>query len=579
MNLGAYVTGRSGWPVGNIGGTAGVYHIPAIYAESCGILTNTVPTAAYRGAGRPEATYTIERIIDIAARELGISPYELRRRNLIPPEAMPYKTALTFTYDCGEFEGNMEKAAEIAELDSFAARRADAESRGKLRGIGLCNCIEVAGGPFLRPAKDQASLRLAEDGTLVLRSGSMSVGQGLETAFCQLVSDRFGIPMDQVLYEAGDTDMLSGGKGNGGSGALCIGGGAVDLVVDKVIDKARQVAAELLEAAEIDVTFDAGRFTIAGTDRSVSLAEVARAATIDGNELVESGEFAATAVTFPNGTHICEVEIDPDTGVTEVVRYSAVEELGHVLNPMLVAGQTHGGVAQGVGQAMGEQIVHDPHSGQMLTASFMDYQMPRADDLPDIHMATREVPTKVNPLGAKGVGEAGTVGAMAAAMNAVNDALAPLGIRHFDMPAITLSCLGGHRRGAHMTEPLFHMIAGAPTPVAPFSHAVEADGWVFLTGQMPTLPDDDSAPLPDGIEAQTRRVMDNLIIVLRGLGLGLQHVVSVRAYLTRFEQDYAPMNAVYRSYFPPDRLPARTCVGVTGLARGALVEIDLVARR
>ncbi len=435
VNLGSYVTGRSGWPVGNIGGTAGVYDIPAIYAESCGILTNTVPTAAYRGAGRPEATYTIERIIDIAARELGISPYELRRRNLISPEAMPYKTALTFTYDCGEFEGNMQKASELAELDSFGARRAEAEARGKLRGIGLCNCIEVAGGPFLRPAKDQAALRLAADGTLVLRSGSMSVGQGLETAFTQLVADRFGVAQDNVRYEAGDTDMLPGGKGNGGSGALCIGGNAVDLVVNKVIDKAKQVAAELLEAADVDVVFEAGRFTIAGTDRSVTLAEVARAAVIDGNELVESGEFTPTAVTFPNGTHICEVEIDPDTGVTEVVRYSAVEELGRVLNPMLVAGQVHGGVVQGVGQAMAEQIIHDPHSGQMLTASFMDYIMPRADDLPEIAMATREVPTKVNPLGAKGVGEAGTVGAMAAAMNAVNDALAPLGIRHFDMPA------------------------------------------------------------------------------------------------------------------------------------------------
>jgi carbon-monoxide dehydrogenase large subunit len=434
-NLGAYVTGRSGWIVGNIGGTAGVYHIPTMYAESCGIMTNTVPTAAYRGAGRPEATYTIERIIDIAARELGMTPYELRRINLIPPDAMPYKTALTFTYDCGEFEGNMQKASEMAALGGFEARRAEAKSRGKLRGIGLCNCIEVAGGPFLRPAKDQAALRLAEDGTLVLRSGSMSVGQGLETAFCQLVADRFGVPLDQVRYEAGDTDLLSGGKGNGGSGALCIGGSAVNLVVDKVIEKAKQVAAELLEAAVVDVTFDAGRFTIAGTDRSVSLAEVAHAASLDGNELVESGEFTPTAVTFPNGTHICEVEIDPDTGVTDVVRYSAVEELGYVLNPMLVAGQTHGGVAQGVGQAMAEQIVHDPHSGQMLTASFMDYQMPRAADLPDIVMATREVPTKVNPLGAKGVGEAGTVGAMAAAMNAVNDALAPLGIRHFDMPA------------------------------------------------------------------------------------------------------------------------------------------------
>jgi aerobic carbon-monoxide dehydrogenase large subunit len=434
-NLGAYVTGRSGWPVGNIGGTAGVYHIPTIHAQAFGILTNTVPTAAYRGAGRPEATYTIERIIDIAARELGISPYELRRINLIPPEAMPYKTALTFTYDCGEFEGNMQKAAEMAELDGFAARRADAEARGRLRGIGLCNCIEVAGGPFLRPAKDQATLRLADDGTLTLRSGSMSVGQGLETAFCQLVAERFGVPLDNVRYEAGDTDLLSGGKGNGGSGALCIGGSAVSLAVDKVIEKAKQVAAELLEAAVVDVAFEAGRFTIAGTDRSVSLAEVAHVASVDGNDLVESGEFQATMVTFPNGTHICEVEIDPDTGMTEVVRYSAVEELGYVLNPMLVAGQTHGGVAQGVGQAMAEQIVHDPNSGQMLTASFMDYQMPRADDLPDISMTTREVPTKANPLGAKGVGEAGTVGAMAAAMNAVNDALAPLGIRHFDMPA------------------------------------------------------------------------------------------------------------------------------------------------
>jgi aerobic carbon-monoxide dehydrogenase large subunit len=442
VNLGAYVSGRSGWPVGNIGGTAGVYHIPAMYAESCGIITNTVPTAAYRGAGRPEATYTIERIIDIAARELGVTPYELRRRNLIAPNAMPYKTQLTFTYDCGEFEGNMLKAAEMSELDSFPARRADAESRGKLRGIGLCNCIEVAGGPFLRPAKDQSTLRLAEDGTLILRTGSMSVGQGLETAFCQIVAERFGVPLDHVRYEQGDTDLLSGGKGNGGSGALCIGGSAVTVAVDKVIETAKRLAAELLEAAEVDVTFDAGRFTIAGTDRSVDLAAVARAAhdpahIAPGEEggLVESGEFSPTAVTFPNGTHICEVEIDPDTGMTEVVRYSAVEELGYVLNPMLVAGQTHGGVAQGVGQAMGEQIVHDPQSGQMLTASFMDYQMPRADDLPDIRMATREVPTKVNPLGAKGVGEAGTVGAMAAAMNAVNDALAPLGIRHFDMPA------------------------------------------------------------------------------------------------------------------------------------------------
>jgi carbon-monoxide dehydrogenase large subunit len=442
VNLGAYTSGRSGWPVGNIGGTAGVYVIPTMYAESCGIMTNTVPTAAYRGAGRPEATYTIERVIDVAARELGIDPYELRRRNLIPPEAMPYKTALTFTYDCGEFEGNMQTAADLAGLGDFAARREAAKQQGKLRGIGLCNCIEVAGGPFLRPAKDMSTLKLAEDGTLILKSGSVSVGQGLETAFSQIVAERFGVPLSQVRYEQGDTDDLPYGKGNGGSGALCIGGSAVMLAVDAVIEKAKRIAAELLEAAVVDVTFDAGRFSIAGTDRAVDLAAVARAAydpahIPPGEEggLVESGEFTPTAVTFPNGTHICEVEIDIDTGVTEVVGYSAVEELGRVLNPLLVAGQIHGGVAQGVGQAMGEQVLWDAESGQMLTATFMDYQMPRAWDFPNFRMATREVPTKVNPLGAKGVGEAGTVGALAAVMNAVNDALAPLGIRHFDMPA------------------------------------------------------------------------------------------------------------------------------------------------
>ena len=441
-NLGAYCSGRSGWPVGNVGGVAGTYLIPAISAEVCGVMTHTGPTAAYRGAGRPEATYAIERLIDVAARERGISPYELRRINLIPPEAMPYKTALTFLYDCGEFEGNMIKAAELAELDTFETRRDTAKANGKLRGIGLTNCIEVAGGPFLRPAKDLSTLRFAEDGQLILRTGSMSVGQGLETTMTQIVADRFGIPIENIRYEQGDTDQLPYGKGNGGSGALCIGGSAVMLAVDKVIERASKLAAELLEAAVTDIELREGKFHIAGTDRSIDVAAVGRAS-FDANfippgeegGLTESGEFIPTAVTFPNGTHICEVEIDPDTGVTEIIRYSAVEELGKILNPMIVAGQIHGGVVQGIGQAMGEVIIHDPASGQMLTASFMDYQMPRADELPDFRLATREVPTKVNPIGAKGVGEAGTVGAMAAVMNAINDALAPLGIRHFDMPA------------------------------------------------------------------------------------------------------------------------------------------------
>ena len=441
-NLGAYTSGRSGWGVGNIGGIAGTYIIPAIAAECHGIMTHTVPTAAYRGAGRPEATYAIERLIDVAAREIGVTPYELRRRNLIPPEAMPYKTALTFTYDCGEFEGNMQLAAQLSELDSFAARRKESEARGMLRGIGLCNCIEVAGGPFLRPAKDFSELRLREDGKLVLRSGSMSVGQGLETTMTQIVAERFGIPIEDVIWEGGDTDLIPFGKGNGGSGALCIGGSAVMLAADKVMDTAKTLAADVLEAAVIDIEYDSGIFRVAGTDKTVSLAQVGAAAydpnfILPGQEggLVESGEFTPTAVTFPNGTHICEVEIDPDTGVTEIVRYSAVEELGRVLNPLIVAGQIHGGVVQGVGQALGEVIIHDDQSGQMLTASFMDYQMPRAHEYPDFRLTTREVPTQVNPLGAKGVGEAGTVGAMGAAMNAINDALATLGIRHFDMPA------------------------------------------------------------------------------------------------------------------------------------------------
>ena len=433
-NFGAFLSGRSPSMIGNAGGLAGVYVLPAIAAEIRGVFTHTMPTAAYRGAGRPEATYVIERLIDIAARETGKSSFELRRQNLIPPEAMPYKTALTFTYDCGEFEGNMTLASQIGDMPGYEARKQASAAKGKLRGIGLCNCIEVAGGPFVRPASDMARLTLAEDGKLILASGSMSVGQGLETTMPQLVSQRFGIPMEQIDYQFGDTDNLPAGKGNGGSGALCIGGAAVVVTMDALIEKLRKIAAEVLEAAPGDIELAEGKFRIAGTDRAITLAEVARRAP-DPSELTETGKFSATAVTFPNGTHVAEVEIDPETGVTELVRYAAVEELGRVLNPLLVNGQIHGGVVQGVGQALGEVILHDPESGQLLTGSFMDYQMPRADDLPDFVLATREVPTKVNPLGAKGVGEAGTVGALGAAMNAICDALAPLGIRHFDMPA------------------------------------------------------------------------------------------------------------------------------------------------
>jgi carbon-monoxide dehydrogenase large subunit len=441
VNIGAYLSDRSGSAVTNIGGIAGVYDIPHISADIYGVLTNTVPTAAYRGAGRPEATYVIERVLDVAARELGVSPFELRRRNLIPSSAMPYKTALVFTYDCGEFAENMAVAANMAGWETFEARRKASAAAGKLRGIGVANCIEVAGGPFTRPGRDFARLVLTPEGRLVVDSGSVSVGQGYETMFPQMIADRFGIAADQVDYHQGDTDRLPGGRGNGGSGGLCVGGSAVTIATDGVIAKATRIAAKLLETTEDQVVLSDGSFRAGQTNRFVTLSEVARAAhdprwLDEGEEpgISATGEFQPPTVTFPNGTHICEIEIDPETGVVEIERYCAVEDLGRVMNPTLASGQVHGGVAQGIGQAMGEQIVHDP-SGQLITASFQDYQMPRAADLPSFTLDYREVPTKVNPLGVKGVGEAGTVGALAATMNAVNDALASVGIRHFDMPA------------------------------------------------------------------------------------------------------------------------------------------------
>ncbi len=442
IGIGAYLSGRSLSTINNIGGIAGVYRTPLIAAEAYGVFTNSAPTAPYRGAGRPEATYTIERLIDAAAREIGIDPFELRRRNLVPPEAMPYKTALTFTYDCGDFAANMAAAARLADREGFAARRAEAKARGKLRGLGICNPIEVAGGPFGRPGKDSAALRVAADGSVMLLTGAMSTGQGLETSFAQLAAQRLGVPLDKVRYGQGDTDQLPQGRGSGGSSAFCVGGSVVAMAIDKVIEKGRLIAAEMLEAAAADIAFAEGRFRVAGTDRAVTLPEVARAAE-DPERLppgLEPGldgraEWQPTEVTFPNGCHICEVEIDPETGRTAIQRYSVVEDVGRVLNPVLVEGQVHGGVAQGIGQALGEAILYEAGTGQLLTASFMDYALPHAEDLPRIAVELREVPTAVNPLGAKGVGEAGTVGALAATMNAVCDALAPLGIRHLDMPA------------------------------------------------------------------------------------------------------------------------------------------------
>jgi carbon-monoxide dehydrogenase large subunit len=442
LNVGAYLTQRSAGPgTNNVGGVAGVYTTPAIHHETIGVYTHTTPTGPYRGAGRPEATYAIERVIDIAARELGIDAVELRRRNLIPSSAMPFKTGLLFTYDCGDFVRGMDMALSQADHAGFDKRRAQARERGRLRGLGLANAIEVAGGPYTAPNPDTAMVSVNPDGSVSLFAGSTSMGQGNETAFAQIVADRLGVPPARIRVFSGDSDALGAGRGNGGSGALTVGGSAVVRAVDKVIERGRRIAAHLLEAAPEDVALRDGRFAVAGTDRGVTLADVARAAyqpkqVPPGMEpgFSETAAFAAPAVTFPNGCHVCEVEIDPETGTVAVVRYTVVDDVGRIVNPMLVKGQIHGGVVQGLGQGLFEQLAYDADTGQLLAGSFMDYAMPRAEDMPSFEVDSYEVPTKVNPLGAKGVGEAGTVGSLPALMNAVNDALAPLGVRHLDMP-------------------------------------------------------------------------------------------------------------------------------------------------
>jgi carbon-monoxide dehydrogenase large subunit len=435
LNVGAYLTGRSMPLLRNIGGIAGVYRTPHIHAEVRGILTNTAQTAAYRGAGRPEATYILERTVDIAARELGLDPFEVRMRNLIPPEKMPFRTGLVFTYDCGEFATNMGEAARLIDRAGFPARREAARSRGKLRGLGFVNPIEVAGGPYGNPGKDMSRIVVGPDGAIMLACGIMSSGQGLETAMTQLVAARLGIPPDRIRYAQGDTDTLPIGRGSGGSSSLSVGGAAVTLALDRLLEKAKARASEALEAASVDLEFSGGAFRVVGSDRSVTLQALAQTASGgDPEPLSAEAEFQPPDVTFPNGCHACEVEIDPETGKIELVGYAAVEDVGKILNPALVEGQMHGGIAQGFGQAVKEAILHDS-AGEVLTGTFNDYAMPGALDLLNFVLAHREVPTAVNPLGAKGVGEAGTVGALAAVMNAICDALAEIGIRDIAMPA------------------------------------------------------------------------------------------------------------------------------------------------
>ena len=416
---------------------SGVYAIPAIHVGVRGVYTHTVPVDAYRGAGRPEAAYALERLMDFAARQLGVEPAELRRRNFIRPQAMPHTTPLGLVYDSGDFARNMEDALGQADLPGRDRRRAESRARGRYRGIGYAVYIEQSGFP----PDEFAELRFDPSGTLTMLMGTQSSGQGHQTAYAQLAAERLGLPLDKIRVMQGDTAAIGFGRGTGGSRSLPVGGASVAEAADKLVAKGRKIAAHLLEAAEADIGFDDGAFTIPGTDRQVTIEAVAKAAfnpaqLPQGLEpgFAESGHFLPPAPTFPNGCHVCELEIEPDTGHIEITRYIVVDDFGIVINPLLLAGQVQGGVAQGVGQAMLERTVYDPESGQLVSGDLTDYAIPHADTLPAVEFRYNVVPCKTNPLGLKGAGEAGAIGAPPALVNAVIDALSELGIAHLDMP-------------------------------------------------------------------------------------------------------------------------------------------------
>ncbi len=430
---------------------AGGYRTPAIFVEVTGVFTNTTPTDAFRGAGRPEACYVLERLADIAAGRLGLDRAEIRRRNLIPPDAMPYKTPIGPTYDCGDFPKIFARALEVADYGRFEKRRAEAARRGRLRGVGMACYVESSGVAPSRFAGalggrvgfyEAASIRVEPDGAVRTMLGTHNHGQGHATTFAQILSSKLGVPVEKVEVIEGDTDAVPYGTGTFGSRSIAVGGCALDRAADKVVAKGKLIAAHLLEAAATDVDFADGAFVIAGTDRRVSFAEVARAAYVPHNfplETVEPG-LQETAVydppsfAFSNGAHVCELEIDPDTGRIEIVGFWGVDDVGTVINPMIVEGQIHGGLAQGLGQALLERCAYDG-AGQLISGSFLDYAIARADDLPlFVTECDESQPCTHNPLGAKGCGEAGSIGAPAALVSAALDALAPLGVADLEMP-------------------------------------------------------------------------------------------------------------------------------------------------
>ncbi|MDE0058571.1 MAG: xanthine dehydrogenase family protein molybdopterin-binding subunit [Defluviicoccus sp.] len=436
-NLGAYLSTRGPRPpVGNLGTLAGVYRTPAVHVAVRGVHTHTTSTSPYRGSGAPEAAFALERLVDIAARRLAMDPAELRRINTVTPDRMPWTNALGHVYDCGDFPANLERALEAADHAGFPARRRAAEARGRLRGFGFANTVKKTSTPIV----ESAEIRVDPSGGLTLATGTVDHGQGHATIFRQILCECLGVSPVDIRFVQGDTDLVAHGRGTFNSRSTAIAGSAIRLAADKVIDKGKRIAAHMLEAAETDIAYGEARFAVAGTDRSVSLAEIAAAAAEPLPGGLEPGLDAAARYApeywnWPSSAQVCEVEIDPETGAVEIVAYAAISDAGRVINPMLYAGQLHGGIAQGIGQALLEEIRCDPESGQLLTGSFMDYALPRADDLAAFAVASAGIPTASNPIGAKGVGESGPTGALPATINAVADALAARGVADVPLPA------------------------------------------------------------------------------------------------------------------------------------------------
>ena len=442
-NLGAYLTAVGpNMQTGNIRKNfPSVYRLPALHVQTFATFTNTTPIGAYRGAGRPEGVYYMERLLDSASREMGIDRLEIRRRNLVGPSEIPYAAVSELTYDSGDFPAVLDEALSLGDWSGFDARREDSERRGKLRGRGIACYLEVTGPP----GNEMGGIHFLPSGEVEIVSGTLNYGQGHAVTFAQIVSDKLGVPLESIRLTQGDSDRLITGGGTGGSKSVIAGGAALLAAADEVIENAMAAAAEELEAAQSDIEFKRGEFRIAGTDRAIDILALARARGSKG-ELDAELSMETPPSAFPNGCHIAEVEVDPGTGVMDIVRYAVVDDFGTLVNPLLVEGQVHGGIAQGIGQALMEHAYYD-EEGQLLAGSYMDYQLPRAQDLPPFEFGSHPVPALTNPLGAKGCGEAGTTGSLPAVMNALVDALHDAcGAMHVDMPA-TPECIWRALRG------------------------------------------------------------------------------------------------------------------------------------